>query len=105
MSSALQQEADQLKLALPTDVAMDISKHIAQAWKTTMDKGIENIVLLCDSRLRSPLAAMLSRTVPTLPVLAYDEIVLGTEIVPAEVISIRQISQVENQETELVGAV
>jgi flagellar biosynthesis protein FlhA len=105
MSSALQQEADQLKLALPADVAMDISKHIAKAWKSAMDKGIENIVLLCDSRLRSPLAAMLSRTVPTLPVLAYDEIVLGTEIVPAEIISIRQTSHLENQKRQLVGAV
>lgn len=105
MSSSLQQEADQLKLALPTETAMDISKQIAQAWKTTMDKGIENIVLLCDSRLRSPLAAMLSRTVPPLPVLAYDEIVLGTEIEPVEVISIQQSPRIETQERRLVNAV
>ncbi|MHC4744966.1 MAG: flagellar biosynthesis protein FlhA [Planctomycetota bacterium] len=105
MSSALQQEADQLKLALPADVTMDITRQIAQAWKTTMDKGIENIVLLCDSRLRSPLAAMLARTVPALPVIAYDEIVLGTEIAPVEVIALGQITQVETQEPELVGAV
>ena len=104
MSSALQQEGDLLKLALPTDVTMDICKEIAQTWKTTMDKGIENIVLLADSRLRSPLSAMLARTVPALPVLAYDEIVLGTEIVPAEVVSARQITQAPNQERELVGA-
>ena len=83
---------------------MDISKQIAQAWKTTMDKGLENIVLLCDSRLRSPLAAMLSRTVPPLPVLAYDEIVLGTEIEPVEVISIQQPARIEAEGRELVGA-
>jgi len=104
MSASLQQEADQLKLALPTDTAMDISKQIAQAWKTTMDKGLENIVLLCDSRLRNPLAAMLSRTVPPLPVLAYDEIVLGTQIEPVEVISIQQPPQMQTEGRELVGA-
>lgn len=104
MSSSLQQEADQLKLTLPTDTAMDISRQIARAWKTTMDKGLENIVLLCDSRLRNPLATMLSRTVPPLPVLAYDEIVLGTDIEPVEVISIQQPAQIETKGRELVGA-
>ena len=105
ISSTLQQEAEQLKLALPTDTAMDISRQIAQAWKTTMDKGIEKVVLLCDSRLRGPLAKMLSRTVPSLPVLAYDEIVLGTEIEPVEVISIQQPPRIGAQERELVAAV
>ena len=111
ISATLQQEADQLKLALPTDAAMHISKQIAQAWKIAMDKGIEKIALLCDSRLRSPLAAMLSRTVPPLPVLAYDEIVLGTEIEPVEVISAQQTAQIGPdakaplaENIELVGA-
>ena len=104
ISSTLQQEAEQLKLALPTDAAMDISKQIAQAWKTAMDKGIEKVVLLCDSRLRGPLAKMLSRTVPSLPVLAYDEIVLGTEIEPVAVISIQQPPRIGAQERELVAA-
>ena len=55
-----------------------------------MDKGRDKVVLLCDSRLRSQLAAMLSRTVSLLPVVAYDEIVLGTEVEPIETISIQQ---------------
>ncbi len=104
MSSSLQQEAEQLNLALPTDVAMDISRRIAQAWKTAMDDGKDKIVLLCDSRLRSPLAAMLSRTVPHLPVVAYDEIVLGTEIEPVEVVSVHQNTEMAPKDTELVGA-
>jgi len=33
---------------------------------------------------------MLSRTVSILPVIAYDEIVLGTEVEPIETISIQQ---------------
>ena len=86
----LRQEADGINLALPTEIAMDISKKSAQAWKEAMDKGLDRVVLLCDSRLRSPLAAMLSRTVSLLPVIAYDEIVLGTEVEPIETISFQQ---------------
>jgi flagellar biosynthesis protein FlhA len=88
--SNLRQEADGINLALPTEMAIDISRKSAQAWKEAMDKGLDRIVLLCDSRLRSPLAAMLTRTVSLLPVIAYDEIVFGTEIEPIETISCQQ---------------
>ena len=81
---------------------MDISRRIAQAWKAAMDKGRDKVVLLCDSRLRSALAAMLSRTVSMLPVVAYDEIVLGTDVEPIETISIRQMESTEPSEQELV---
>jgi flagellar biosynthesis protein FlhA len=87
MVSTLRQEGAEITLALPTEVVMEASRKIAQAWKAAMDKGMDKVVLLCDSRLRSPLAAMLSRTVPPLPVLAYDEIVLGTDIEPIETIA------------------
>ena len=90
MVSNLRQEADGINLALSAEIAMDISRKTAQAWKAAMDKGRDKVVLLCDSRLRSPLAAMLSRTVSLLPVIAYDEIVLGTEVEPIETISIHQ---------------
>ncbi len=103
MTSNLRQEAETLNLALPTEMTMAISTSIAQAWKEAMDKGIEKLVLLCDSRLRPSLAAMLSRTVPPLPVIAYDEIVLGTPIEPIETISLRQNSEITPQEQELVG--
>jgi flagellar biosynthesis protein FlhA len=104
MASTLQQEADGINLALPTEMAMDISRKTAQAWKKVMDKGDEKVVLLCDARLRSPLSVMLSRTVPMLPVVAYDEIVLGTEVEPIEIISIRQGESVVPKERELVTA-
>ncbi len=90
MASTLRQEADEINMALPTETAMDISRKAAQAWKTAMDTGKDKVVLLCDSRLRSSLAALLSRTVSLLPVVAYDEIVLGTEVEPIETISIQQ---------------
>jgi flagellar biosynthesis protein FlhA len=101
MASTLQQEADGINLALPTEMAMDISRKTAEAWKETMDKGNDKVVLLCDSRLRSPLAVMLSRTVSLLPVVAYDEIVLGTEVEPIETVSIQQVESVESKEQEL----
>ncbi len=104
MTSNLRQEAETLNLALPTETTMAINTSIAQAWKTAMDKGAEKIILLCDSRLRAPLAAMLSRTVPSLPVIAYDEIVLGTEIEPIETISIEQKPEAASKEAQLVGS-
>ena len=104
MTSKLQQEGETLNLALPAEMTMDINHKIAQAWKTATDKGTEKIVLLCDSRLRTSLAAMLSRTVPPLAVIAYDEIVLGTEIEPVETISFEQAGEMAPMEQELVGA-
>ena len=104
MSSSLRQESETIKLGLPTEMAMDISARIGQAWKAAMDKGTEKIVLLCDSGLRLPLTTMLARTVPLLPVVAYDEIVLGTEIEPIETISARQNGQTTVREQELAGA-
>jgi flagellar biosynthesis protein FlhA len=102
MTSTLRQEAETITLALPAEMAMDISRKIANAWKAAMDKGMDKIVLLCDSRLRSSLSTMLSRTVPLLPVVAYDEIVLGTEVEPIEIISVQQIKSIEPKEQELV---
>jgi len=89
MTSTLQQDGDGISLALPTEMAMDISRMAAESWKTVMDAGHEGVILLCDSRLRSSLAEMLSRIVPLMPVVAYDEIVLGTEVEPIETVSIR----------------
>ena len=104
MTSNLRQEGETLNLALPAEMTMAISTNIAQAWKTAMDKGAEKIVLLCDSRLRATLAAMLSRTVPPLPVIAYDEIVLGTPIEPIDTISMQQLNEIVSEEKELVEA-
>jgi len=103
MTSALRQENESLTLALPAETVMDISTSVANAWKSAMEKGKDNIILLCDSRLRAPLAAMLARSVPPLPVIAYDEIILGTEIEPIETVSIQKTEQAANQQQVLVG--
>ncbi|MHC4259033.1 MAG: flagellar biosynthesis protein FlhA [Planctomycetota bacterium] len=103
MTSALRQETDGINLALPAEIAMRISKRIAEAWKAAMSKDKDKAVLLCDSRLRASLADMLARTVPPLCVVAYDEIVLGTEVEPIEVVSIEQSVLTIPKEQELVG--
>jgi flagellar biosynthesis protein FlhA len=100
--STLQQDADGINLALPTEITLDISRQTAHAWKAAMDKGHDKVILLCDARLRSPLAVMLSRTVPMLSVVAYDEIILGTDVEPIETISIRQTESIGPKKRELV---
>jgi flagellar biosynthesis protein FlhA len=104
MTTHLQQEGDGLNLALPSDQVMTVSTQIAQAWKNAMDAGVEKIILICDSRLRGPLAQMLQRTIPTLPVIAYDEIILGTPVEPLETISLQQNTDTAMNDQQLVGA-
>ncbi len=91
MLNNLKQDTEIITLALPAQVTMELSRRIAQAWRSAMDKGKDKIAMLCDSRLRSALAEMLSRTVPSLPVAAYDEIILGTEVEPIETVSTEQL--------------
>ncbi len=84
LTSALVQEGGELNLKIPAEQAMELNRKVADAWKSAMDKGKDKVVLLCDSRVRAPLARLLSRSVPMLPVVAYDEIVLGTAIDPID---------------------
>ena len=100
MCSAIQQEVDGISLSLPTEIVMELSRKFAQTWKAAMDEGKDKVVLLCDSRVRWPLAKMLSRTVPLLPVVAYDEIVFGTEVETTETISINQFDSGNSKEQE-----
>ncbi len=86
MTSNLHQEGETLSLNLPAETVMEITSRIVKAWKSATDKGVEMAVLLCDSRLRFSLAAMLSQAVPLLPVVAYDEIVTGTDVQPVEMV-------------------
>ena len=101
MTSTLQQEPDGLKLNMPTDMTMDVCRKIAMAWKKVMDEGKDKVVLLCDSRIRSPLSNMIARSVSLLPVIAYDEIVLGTNVEPVETISIKQLELENKKDKEL----
>jgi len=103
MTSLLRQEAGELRLALPSELAMEVSRRVATAWKGAMDKGLDRVVLLCDARLRCSLAEMLARTVRLLPVIAYDEIVLGTEVEPVATIDVSSEAGVKESRGQLVG--
>jgi len=88
LTSTLRQEGGELLLNMPAEVAMELNRRTAEAWKSAMDQGKDKVILLCDARLRAPLAQMLSRTLHMLPVVAYDEVVLGTELESIETISV-----------------
>jgi flagellar biosynthesis component FlhA len=105
MLNSIKQDAETITLALPAQTTMEVSRKIAQAWRNVMDKGKDKVVLLCDSRLRPALSEMLSRAVPNLPVAAYDEIVLGTEVEPLETVSMEQQQLAPPANHQLVGAV
>jgi flagellar biosynthesis protein FlhA len=89
LTTRLQQDnSGQLLLGLPSEQAMELNREVARAWKSVMDRGLEKVILLCDARLRASLAEILSRTVRMLSVIAYDEIVPGTDVEPVETIQI-----------------
>ena len=68
MLNQLRQEGDRLNLMLDSETTMAFSQKAAQAWKQATDNGLDNMVLLCDSRLRSNIAGMLARVISALPV-------------------------------------
>jgi flagellar biosynthesis protein FlhA len=97
LRNSLTREGEKESMALPAGRAMDLSRRITDAWKAAMEQGQDAVVLLCDTRLRPPLSAMLYRALPQLPVLAYDEIAMGTKIESLATVSLPV------QQTELVS--
>ncbi len=77
-------------LSLEPNKALALVQRIADAWKEAMSAGHDKAALLCDFRVRPHLAAMLSRQVPQLPVLAYDEIETGTGVQTVGSVSLQQ---------------
>lgn len=90
----VQQGTDAITLAVPPEAASQMNQAIAQAWKATIDKGIEEPVLLCDARIRPGLVNLLSRSLQRLPIVAYDEICAGTMVNPMETVSLPEASSV-----------
>ncbi len=104
LTSTLRQEGGDLVLTVPAETAIELNRRIAAAWKSAMDQGKDKVVLLCDARLRAALAQMLSRALAMLPVVAYDEIVLGTEVEPLETISVAWDEMTMTNEQEQLTA-
>ena len=85
----LRKEPEGETLALAPDRALDLCRRISNAWSSAVGEGHDKVVFLCDFRLRPHLAGMLSRQVPSLPVLAYDEIAPNTQIQSVGTISLQ----------------
>lgn len=104
LTAGLNQEGGELTLNVPAETAMQINRKVAHAWRSAMDQGHDKIVLICDARLRAPLARMLSRTLQMLPVVAYDEIVVGTEVDAVETVRAQQNETTFSQNREEMAA-
>ncbi len=88
--NSLKQEGDNMFITVSPQITMKLCEQLAQSWRDGMSKGYDSIVLLCDSRLRRPLAETIARSVPRLPVVAYDEITTEVEVQPISAVSIEQ---------------
>ena len=82
-------EPDGESLAVPPERAAELIRRIGEAWKTAAEKGKDGMVCLCDPLLRPHLAAMLTRQIPQLPVLAYDEIAVEAQVEPLASVSLQ----------------
>ncbi len=88
LRDALVSENGSESLSLAPDRALELSRRITAAWTEAMNAGHDKAVLLCDFRLRPHLAAMLSRQLAQLPIVAYDEIAVGTAVEAVATISL-----------------
>ena len=100
---SVNQQADSLTLSIPPEVATELAAKIADAWKSAMDRTFDNTIILCNSRARSSVRNLISRTMPRLSVIAYDEIVPGTNIEPVEVVSISETLELVAGQNQPVG--
>ena len=98
LCNSLASGADGENLNVPPEQILELGREIVEGWRTAVGNGHEQTGLFCDRRLRPHLAALLSRQLPQLPVVAYDEILPGTKVESAVTISL------ETQELETIGA-
>ena len=80
LRNRLGKEGESDGLNLPPQAAMELCRQIGKAWQDAMSQGRDKTVLLSDFRLRVHIASLLERHLPQLPILAYDEIAIGTKV-------------------------
>ncbi|MCK5172950.1 MAG: hypothetical protein KAR47_06130, partial [Planctomycetes bacterium] len=83
-------------------MAMELNRNIAQAWKAAMDKAFDSVIVICDARIRPAIFTMIERTIPRLKVVAYDEIVPGTNLEPIETITINETAALMTEQAQPV---
>jgi flagellar biosynthesis protein FlhA len=95
--TSLRHDHDEAVLAVEPEITMEMSRDITQSYKSAMDKGHDKIILLCDARLRTIVKNLLSRSISRLPVVAYDEIIVGTQIDAIETITVETEPAIDNE--------
>jgi len=88
LRDGIQKDADGEGLNVAPERMLDLGRQVGEAWRSAMDKGFDTVVLACDSRVRPHLARILARQMPQLPVIAYDEIVMGTDVEAVATVSL-----------------
>ncbi len=88
--NAVAKDSDGEGAGLPPDRAMALTRRVADFWRAAMEKGQDGVLFLCDSLLRPHFAGMLARQLPGLAVLAYDEILPGTDIDAVGTVTLEQ---------------
>ncbi|MHC5157544.1 MAG: flagellar biosynthesis protein FlhA [Planctomycetota bacterium] len=95
--NTVNQTGDVIQLAIGPDVAGPLRQQVSEAWKAVMEKGTEQVSLLCDARVRPGLKELLSRSLHQLPVVAYDEFTAGVTIEPVETITLPNMTEAADQ--------
>jgi flagellar biosynthesis protein FlhA len=88
LCNRLAAETDTNVAALRPEQAMALTNDIMTGWKTAMEQGHENVVLLCDYRIRAHLSGLLERQLSQLPVVAYDEVDSDIEVRPVSTVAV-----------------
>jgi flagellar biosynthesis protein FlhA len=101
--STVNQQPESLTLSIPPEVATEFTSKMADAWKSTMDRAFDNAIVLCNARIRSAVRNLISRTMPRLAVIAYDEIVPGTNIEPVELVSMPETLELVSDQNLPIG--
>ena len=101
--STLIQQAETISLTIPPEMAIELNKNIANAWKSAMDRGFDTTILLCDARIRPGIYNMIERSIIRLSVVAYDEIVPAVTIEPVETVSLTETAALMSAQNQPVG--
>jgi flagellar biosynthesis protein FlhA len=101
--SHISQTADRISLEILPEMAMELNRNIASAWKIAMDKACDDIVLLCDARIRPAIYGITERSLPRLPVVAYDEVVAGTDTEVVETIMLTETAALMSESLHAIG--
>ena len=103
LRTSMRREGDNEVLTMIPERAVELVRKIAEAWKAGADQGHDRIALLCEPRLRPQMAAMLSRQLPQVAVLSYDELATGVNVESVGTVSLPALPAARTSE-ELVNA-